>query len=75
MKAVIVTFGVAVLLFSSAVLGRDDEKVRWTAQTAQSAQTSGQAALAKLRADEAALLKKLAEVRESMAKALEKSGK
>jgi hypothetical protein len=32
-------------------------------------------AVAKLRAQEAVLLKKLAEVRQSMAKALEKSGK
>jgi hypothetical protein len=41
----------------------------------QSAQTSSQQALARLHAQEAALLKKLAEVRQSMAKALEKSGK
>jgi len=49
--------------------------VRWNAQTVQSAQTSGQEALARLHAQETALLKKLAEVRQSMAKALEKSGK
>ena len=73
MKAVIVNIGVAALLYSSAALARRDEAVRWSAQTVQSAQTSkSQEALAKLRAQEAALLKHLAELRQEMAKALDK---
>jgi len=74
-SVVVLTLGVAALVWSTAALARGDEKVRWNAQTVQSAQTSGQEALARLHAQETALLKKLAEVRQSMAKALEKSGK
>ena len=71
----ILTLSVAALVWSTAALARGDEKVRWNGQTVQSAHTSSQEALAKLHAQEAALLKKLAEVRQSMAKALEKSAK
>ena len=72
-SAVIVSLSLVALLFSSAVLARGDEKVRWNAQTVQSAQTSSQEALAKLHAEEAVLLKRLEEIRQSMAKALASS--
>jgi hypothetical protein len=74
-SVVILTLSVAALAWSTAAVARGDERLRWNAPTAQSAQTSSQEALARLHAQEAALLKKLAEVRQSMAKALEKSGK
>jgi hypothetical protein len=74
-SVLILTLSVAALVWSTAAVARGDEKVGWNAPTVQSAQTSSQDALAKLHAQEAALLKKLAEVRQSMAKALEKSGK
>jgi hypothetical protein len=74
-SVVILTLSVAALVWSTAALARGDEKVRWNPQPVQSAQTSSQEALARLRAQEAALLKKLAELHQSMAKALEKSGK
>lgn len=71
----ILTLSVAALVGSTAALARGDEKVRWNAPTVQSAQTSSQEALARLHAQEAALLKKLAEVRQAMVKALEQSAK
>jgi hypothetical protein len=74
-SVLILTLSVVALVWSTAAVARGDEKVRWNAPTVQSAQTSSQDALAKLHAQEAALLKKLAEVRQSMAKAVEKSGK
>jgi hypothetical protein len=74
-SVLILTLSVVALVWSTAALARGDEKVRWNAPTVQSAQTPSHEALAKLHAQEAALLKKLAEVRQSMAKALEKSGK
>ena len=74
-SVVILTLSVAALVWSTAAVARGDEKVRWNPATVQSAPTSTQEALAKLHAQEAAILKKLAEVRQSMAKALEKSGK
>jgi len=65
---VIVALSVAALLLSSAALARGDEVVR-TKYTTQAANTSqAQQALAKLRAQEAAILKQMADIYKSMAK-------
>ena len=74
-SVVILTLGVAASVWSTAALARGDEKVRWNAQTVQSAQISSQEALGRLHAQETALLKKLTDVRLSMTKALEKPRK
>ena len=65
---VIVALSVAALLLSSAALARGGEVVR-TKYTTQAANTSqAQQALAKLRAQKAAILKQMADIYKSMAK-------
>jgi hypothetical protein len=60
---VIVALGVVALVLSTAALARGDEVVR-TRYTAQAANTTSQAeeALAKLRAQEAAILKQMSDI-------------
>jgi hypothetical protein len=65
---VIVALSVVALVLSTAALARGDEVVR-TRYTAQAANTTSQAeeALAKLRAQEAAILKQMSDIYKSIA--------
>ena len=72
--AVIVTLGIAAMVLSSAALARDDEVVR-TRYTNQAVNTSqAQQALAKLRAQEAAIQMVLTEEGGSVKRASQRLG-
>jgi hypothetical protein len=66
-SAVIVTLSIVALVLSTAALARGDEVVRkhYTVQTATTSQA--QEALAKLREQEAAILKQMSEIYKSIA--------
>ena len=73
-SAVLVILSIAALLLSTAALARGDEIVR-SPHTIQAMDTSqAQGALAKLREQEAAILKQMADIYKSMAQG-EKVGK